>query len=87
MSISRMRKRLSALEEAGNWARIGKLPPLTSSEIAEIDQRARAGKTLSKLELARVERQSPILDGELMMTAYGGRLFIKRYLGIDLAMV
>jgi hypothetical protein len=34
-----------------------------------------------------VEQQSPIIDGELMMTCYRGRLFVKRYLGVDLAEV
>lgn len=66
---------------------VGKYPPLTRSEIVDIEMRARRGEEPTKLELARVERQSPIIDGELLMTAHRGQLFMKRYLGIDLAEV
>ena len=67
--------------------RLDKYPPLTRSEILRIEQRARRGEEPNRLELARVERQSPIIDGELLMTAHRGQLFLKRYLGIDLAEV
>ena len=66
---------------------LDKYPPLTRSEILEIEQRARRGEEPTRLELALVERQNPIIDGELLMVCYGGRLFMKRYLGIDLAEV
>jgi hypothetical protein len=39
----------------------------------------------TRLELALIGRQSPIIDGELLMTAHRGQLFMKRYVGIDLA--
>jgi hypothetical protein len=87
MSIPGIRRRLRALEEAGKWLLLAKYPPLTRSEIADIERRARGGEEPTRLELARVERQSPIIDGELLMTAYRGQLFMKRYLGIDLAEV
>jgi hypothetical protein len=87
MSIAGIRRRLRSLETTSNWMLLGEYPPLTRSEIAEIEARARRGEEPSKLELARVERQSPIIDGELLMTAHGGQLFMKRYLGIDLAEV
>jgi hypothetical protein len=87
MSIAGIRRRLRALEATGNWMRLDKYPPLTRSEIAEIERRARRGEEPTKLELARVERQSPIIDGELMMSCGRGRLFVKRHLGIDLAEV
>jgi hypothetical protein len=85
MSIPNIRRRLGALEATGNWILMGKYPPLTCSEIAEIETRARRGE--ERLKLARVERQSPIIDGELLMTSYRGRFSLKRYLGIDLAEV
>jgi len=66
---------------------VGKYPPLTRSEIADIETRSRRGEEPTQLESARVERQSPIIDGELLMTAHRGQLFMKRYLGIDLAEV
>jgi len=57
------------------------------SEIADVERRTRAGERLTKVELDRVERQSPIIDGELLMTSHRGQVFVKRYLGIDLAEV
>ena len=87
MSIAGLRRRLGALEATCGWTPVDKYPPLTPAQIAEIERRARHGEEPTKLELARVERQSPIIDGELLMTSYGGRLFMKRYLGIDLAQV
>ena len=87
MSIAGIRRRLRSLEEMSSWMLLGKYPPLTSSEIANIENRARRGEEPTKLELAQVERQSPIIDGELLMTAHRGQLFMKRHLGIDLAEV
>jgi hypothetical protein len=87
MSIAGIRRRLRTLEAAGSWMLLDKYPPLTRSEIADIETRARRGKEPTRLELARVERQNPVIEGELLMTSYVGRLFIKRYLGIDLAEV
>lgn len=87
MSIAKIQRRLGVLEATGNWARVDKYPPLTLAEIAEIERRARRGEEPTKLELARVERQSPIIGGELLMTCHRGQLFVKRYLGVDLAEV
>jgi hypothetical protein len=72
MSIAEIRRRLRTLEAEGSWMLLDKYPPLTRSEIADIETRARRGEEPSKLELARVERQSPIIDGELMMSCYAG---------------
>jgi hypothetical protein len=49
----------------------------------EIDQRVRAGGGLTKAELERLEQQSPVLDGELMMTCWKGHFRIHRYIGVD----
>jgi hypothetical protein len=87
MSIAGIRRRLGALEAAGNWILVGKYPPLTRSEIVDIEMRARRGEEPTKLELARIEVQSPVIDGELLMTARRGQLFMKRYWGLDLAEV
>ena len=87
MSIAGIRRRLRALKEGSQWILLDKYPMLTRSEIAEIETCARGGEEPSKLELARIERQSPIIDGELLMTSYRGRFSFKRYLGIDLAEV
>lgn len=87
MSMSGIRRRLRALEASGGWMLLDKYPPLSRSEIADIETRARRGEEPTRLELALIERQSPIIDGELLMTSRRGQLFMKRYLGIDLAEV
>jgi hypothetical protein len=87
MTATALRRRILNLETVIASALIPDYLPLTPSEIADIERRARAGETLSSTELSRVERQSPIVDGELLMTCRRGRLFLKRYIGIDLAEV
>ena len=87
MSIAGIRRRLRAIEATGSWMRLDKYPPLTRSEILKIERRARRGEEPTRLELARVERQSALIDGELLMTCHRGRFGIKRYLGVDLAEV
>jgi hypothetical protein len=87
MSIAGIHRRLGALEATGACTLVDKYPPLTQFEITDIEQRARLGDEPTKLELARIERQSPIIDGELLMSAHRGQLFVKRYLGVDLAEV
>jgi hypothetical protein len=82
-----IRRRIRDLEAAFASALMPDYPRLTHSEIADIERRARAGERLAKAELDRIERQNPIIDGELLMTRYRGQLFLKRYLGIDLAEV
>ena len=84
MSHGRLQRRLGALEEV--FPRLhGNYPLLTSSEILEIERRIRAGQPIAKSDLDRLERQSPIIDGELLVTCHSGHVFAKRYLGIDLA--
>ena len=87
MSIEGIRRRLKAIEAVYGWVRLDRYPPLTRSDIDEIEQRVRRGEQPTELELALVERQSPIIDGELMMTCRCGQIFVKRYLGVDLAEV
>ena len=62
-------------------------PPFTSSEIADIVQRGRAGESLTKLELLRIKRQSPILDGEYIISWSAGDVWIKRYVGVDMSAI
>jgi hypothetical protein len=52
-----IRRRLRALEATGSWMLLDKYPPLTRSEIADIETRARRGEEPTTLELARLERQ------------------------------
>jgi hypothetical protein len=43
------------------------------------------GSRLDRIELGRLEKQSPIIDGELLMTCHRGQVFVKRYVGVNLA--
>ena len=72
MSIAGIRRRLRSLEATSSWMLLDKYPPLTRLEIQDIETRARRGEEPTRLELARVERQSPIIDGELLMTVHRG---------------
>jgi len=58
-----IRRRIRDLEPAFASALMLDYPPLTRSEIADIERRTRAGERLTKVELDRVERQSPIITG------------------------
>jgi len=49
--------------------------------------RAADGEAWTEDEEARVVRQCPIIQGELLVTAYRGEVFVKRYPGIDLALI
>jgi hypothetical protein len=82
-----IRRRIRNLEAAFASALMPEYPPLTHPEIADIERRTRAGESLTTVELGRLERQSPIIEGELLMTCRRGQVFLKRYLGIDLAEV
>jgi hypothetical protein len=46
-----------------------------------------AGQGWTNEEAARVAKQSPIIQGELLITAHRGEVSIKRYPGVDLACI
>ena len=85
MAIASIRRRVVKLEGVAMFAAVVDYPPLTSAEINAIACRVRAGNRLTADELARLEQQSPIVDGELLISTHGGTVFIKRYGGLDLA--
>jgi hypothetical protein len=85
MPIPSIRRRLDALEAIDAWSLIGNYPAPTHYEVLAIEQRMRAGGSLSRAELGQLEQHSPIIDGELMMTCWKGRFSMKRYIGLDLA--
>ena len=63
------------------------LPPRTTDEIEALAMRMAEGGKWTDEEEARVARQCPIIQGELLITANRGEVFIKRYPGIDLAWI
>ena len=85
MTGAAIRRRVRNLECAFASAFMPNYPPPLGYEIADIERRARAGETLTRAELDRIEQHSPVIDGEIMMVCHGGRLIVKRYPGVDLA--
>jgi hypothetical protein len=83
MSIASIERRLGALEAA--WPSTRQYPVLTPAELSDIARRIQSGEEPTKVELDRIERQSPITHGEFLMTCYHGQLFVKRYIGVDLS--
>jgi len=80
-------RRISALEMSAALTSTAECLPLTTSELDELARRIQHGEALSTVELARLERQSPIVHGELLTTCHGGQVNMKRYIGIDLALL
>ena len=87
MALSKMWRRVGKLETVFVVDRFAGLPPLTPDEIEALAMRMAEGGKWTDEEEGRVARQCPILQGELMITANRGAVFIKRYPGIDLAWV
>jgi len=85
MPIPSIRRRLGKLEGVAMFVTAVDYPPLTSPEINEIACRVKMGKLLIAEELARLTQQSPIIEGELLISTHRGNVSIKRYPGVDLA--
>jgi hypothetical protein len=83
MPIPTILRRLRKVEAA--LALEPEYPPFTSPEIEDIARRGRAGESLTKLELYRIKKQSPIVDGEFIIAWCRGDVSIKHYIGIDMS--
>ena len=80
-----IRRRLDNLETMFGLALMPEYPPFTRDEIVGIEQRFCAGEKLTRVEVHRIEKQSPIIDGEFLICCHRGQVYGKRYIGIDLA--
>jgi hypothetical protein len=58
---------------------------LTSPEIEAIAGSVTMGEPLTREESDRLHRESPIVDGEFLITASRGNVFVKHYIGVDSA--
>lgn len=83
MGIASVRQRVDRLERTGVFARIINYPFFSRSEVAALADRLQAGRRLGSDEVKRIEFLTPVMSGELLITAYQGRVFMKRYPGID----
>ena len=59
-------------------------PAFLPQEIQAIEQRILRGDRFTREEISRMERHSPLIEGEALITCHRGSYFMKRYLGIDL---
>ena len=87
MSAASIRRRLGALEFVVGPSLFPDYAPLTAGEVEAIAERVRMRKQLTAIELHRLQRQSPIVSGELLISAYRGNVSVKRYSGVDLSEV
>jgi len=62
-------------------------PSLTPAEIEDIERRIVAGEPMTRVELHRIESQTPIVHTSSILTCVRGNLFLKRYLGVDLSLL
>jgi hypothetical protein len=87
MPTATILRRVRNLETVLASALMPVYPRFTSSEIADIVERARADEPLTKVEMHRIEKQSPIVEGEYIIAWCRGVIRIKHYIGIDFAAV
>jgi hypothetical protein len=85
MITATIRRRVRNLETEFAAALMPDYPPLTREEVTEIERRICAGEPLTRSELERIEKETPIIDGEFLISCYGGQLCVKHYIGINLA--
>jgi hypothetical protein len=87
MALPTIRRRVGRLETVFVVDPFAGCPPLTMIEIEALAGRLADGGAWTDEEEARVARQCPIIQGELLITAIRGEVFVKRYLGVDLASI
>ena len=87
MPIASVRRRLIRLEESGVFTPPRRYPPLTGPEIQAMALRIVEDDWLAPVEVRRLEQHSPVIDREILITAYNGNVFMKRYPGVDLSEV
>jgi hypothetical protein len=73
------------LENSGFFTSPTDYPPLTPAEIEEFADRARVGPRFSRAELERLQQHSPMMAGEIIMSAHRGDVWVKRYVGMDVS--
>ncbi len=77
MISATIRRRVRNLETEFATALMPDYPPLTREEVTEIERRICAGEQLTRTELNRIEQETPIIDGEFLISCYGGQLCVK----------
>jgi hypothetical protein len=87
MALTRIRRRVGTLESVFAIDSLPAGPPLTTDEIESLAAQLAQGQMWTREESARVAGQCPIIQGELLITAHRGQVFVRRYPGVDLAWI
>jgi hypothetical protein len=74
MTSPSIQRRLRNLETTFALALMPEYPPFTQSELVGIEQRLCAGENLTRIELHRLEKQTPIIDGEFLSSCHRGQV-------------
>lgn len=85
MRFRSIQRRVGKLEGSGLFTSPIDYPPLTSAEVEDVAGRAQTGTRFSREELDRLQHHSPIIDGEFLISANRGQVFVKRYPGVDVS--
>jgi hypothetical protein len=85
MALPTIKRRVGRLEGVFVVDSLQGYPLLTPDEIEALAGWMADGDRWTDEEEARIIRQCPIIQGELMIMAHSGQVTIKRYLGIDTA--
>lgn len=86
MNMAMIKRRVGALEFDRAFSSLDKGAALLPGEIESIAARVERGDRLFRTDVARLERSSPVIQGELLITAHRGNVIVKRYRGIDLVL-
>jgi hypothetical protein len=84
MSLRSLRRRLAALERNASAKPLAH-GSFTEAEMKSLIERIERGESVSADELALLERWGPAFAGDLAVNARQGKIWIKRYVGINLA--
>jgi len=86
MALPAIRQRVKRLEAVFVVDWLASFPPLSRDEIEALVERMAGGQEWTREETARVARQCPYIEGELIITkGLQGEVIVKRYPGLDVA--
>ena len=80
-------RRIEKLEHDTVMAAVTAEGPFTEAEMKNLVERVINHEPISAEEMARLKRWGVAYSGEYAVRAHGEALFIKRYVGVDLALI
>lgn len=85
MALLAIQRRINRLEGVFAPDLVAGFPPLTNEEIEELVEQLAGGEKWTDLERARLAKECPYTEGELIIRAFRGEITIKRLIGVDMA--